>query len=77
MRIKINLLLFILIPFTISAQTIWENPNSEVYHYLNRLSQKGLIDFQNIIQPVSREQISGLLLTLHGFLFNRINVSVN
>ena len=64
MRIKINLLLFIIIPFTLTAQTIWENPNSEVYHYLNRLSQKGLIDFQNIIQPVSREQISDLLLTL-------------
>lgn len=64
MRIKITLLLFIIFPLTLPAQTIWENPNNEVYQYLNRLSQKGMIDFQNIIQPVSREKISDLLLTL-------------
>ncbi|MEN9599793.1 MAG: hypothetical protein RL596_2112 [Bacteroidota bacterium] len=46
------------------AQTVWENHRSEVYPYLYRLSQKGLIDFQDIIRPVSREQIAGLLMQL-------------
>ena len=59
MRIKLFLLL--LLPLTIKAQTVWENQNNEVYFYLNRLSQKGIIDFQNIIQPVSRQNISTLL----------------
>ncbi len=63
MRIKL-LLLIVLIPFTLAAQTVWENANSEVYPYLYRLSQKGLIDFQDIIQPVSRKQIAALLQEL-------------
>lgn len=61
---RIKLLLILLIPITLSAQTVWENENSEVSSYLNRLSQKGLIDFQNIIQPVSRQKISDLLIEL-------------
>lgn len=56
--------LSILLSQNLSAQTVWENANSEVYSYLNRLSQKGLIDFQDIIRPVSRTQITSLLLQL-------------
>lgn len=63
---RIKLLLFLIIPFTLTAQTIWENPQNEVYNYLNRLSQKGFIDFQDIIQPVSRQQITDALLQLTG-----------
>lgn len=61
---RIKLLLIVLIPFTLTAQTVWENVNSEVYPYLYRLSQKGLIDFQDIIQPVSRRQVAALLQEL-------------
>jgi hypothetical protein len=51
--------------FSVSySQTVWENHRSEVYPYLYRLSQKGLIDFSDIIRPVSREQIAGLLQQL-------------
>ncbi len=55
---------FAITSFHSNAQTIWENSNSEVYPYLYRLSQKGLIDFQDIIRPISRVQIGELLLQL-------------
>jgi len=54
MRIKFIWILFLY--STISAQTVWENSNSEIYPFLNRLSQKGLIDFQDLIRPVSRQK---------------------
>lgn len=47
-----------------NAQMIWENPNHEVYNYLNRLAAKGFIDFNDIIRPVSREVIAKHLLAL-------------
>ena len=62
MRIKFIWILFLCT--TLSAQSVWENSNSEIYPYLNRLSQKGLIDFQDIIRPVSRQKIANLLLEL-------------
>ncbi len=63
MRIKFLWIIFLC--SSLSAQTVWENPNSQVYPYLYRLSQKGVIDFQDIIRPVSREQITRLLLELN------------
>ncbi len=63
MRIKLLLLIF-LIAGTVSAQTVWENPNNEVYHFLYRFAQKGMIDFQDLIQPVSRNQIATALVQL-------------
>lgn len=50
--------------FNVQAQMVWENPNHEVYNYLNRLAAKGLIDFSDIIRPVSREVIAKHLLDL-------------
>ena len=47
-----------------NAQMVWENPNHEVYNYLNRLAAKGFIDFNDIIRPVSREIIAKHLLAL-------------
>ena len=39
------------------AQNIWENPNSQVYGYLNRMAQKGLIQFNDLIKPINRFDI--------------------
>jgi hypothetical protein len=58
---RIKFLWILLLCSSLSAQTVWENQNSEVYSYLYRLSQKGLIDFQDIIRPVSRIQIAAQL----------------
>jgi hypothetical protein len=63
---RIQFIWVLLFCSTLSAQTVWENPNSDVYPYLYRLSQKGLIDFQDIIRPVGRDQIAKLLLELEG-----------
>jgi hypothetical protein len=40
--------------FIANAQMVWENPNHEVYNYLNRLAAKGLVDFRDIIRPISQ-----------------------
>lgn len=45
-----------------NGQIVWENPNSEVYTFLERLAQKGIIEFDDIMKPVSRKLISEKLL---------------
>ena len=47
-----------------SAQTIFENNRSEVYPFLNRMAQKGLVQFDDIIQPVTRTHINQALVDL-------------
>ncbi len=39
------------------AQNIWENPNSQIYGYLNRMAQKGLIQVNDLIKPINRVDI--------------------
>ncbi len=39
------------------AQNIWENPNSQVYGYLNRMAQKGFIQVNDLIKPINRVDI--------------------
>lgn len=56
--------LFTLCTIGLHAQTIWENHRSDIYPYLYRMAQKGLIDFQDIVQPVSRLQIANALDSL-------------
>jgi len=41
----------------VRAQNIWENPNSQVYGYLNRMAQKGLIQLNDLIKPINRGDI--------------------
>ena len=48
----------------LQAQTVWENPETPVMGYLQRMAQKGKIDLQDIIQPISRKQIETALLEL-------------
>ena len=56
-----KLLLFCLFSCTfflnVRAQNIWENPNSQVYGYLNRMAQKGLIQLNDLIKPINRVDI--------------------
>ncbi len=49
---------------TLQAQTVWENSQSPVYNYLARMAQKGLIEFNDVIRPVSRTQMQQLLDSL-------------
>lgn len=58
------LLSFVLCSTYTMAQTVWENPNAAVYVYLSRMAQKGLVVFDDAIQPATREQITNALKTL-------------
>ncbi|WCT10602.1 capsule assembly Wzi family protein [Mucilaginibacter jinjuensis] len=56
-------ILLILLAFGLksNAQVVFENPNHPVYQFLARQAQKGNINFDDLIQPVSRKEISTLL----------------
>ena len=58
------LLLFLDFIGGIKSQTVFENHNSEVYHYLYRMAQKGLIRFDDNIRPLSRNYIEQCLDSL-------------
>lgn len=45
----------------IKAQTVYENHRNEVYNYLSRLAQKGLVVFDDHIRPLSRVYIGACL----------------
>ena len=50
-------LLFFQIQSTVLAQNIFENHRTEVYPYLSRMAQKGLVTIDDYIQPISRQAI--------------------
>ena len=50
--------------FSVKAQTVYENPNAKIYSYLNRMAAKGMIEFDDLIQPVSRDKITEALSTI-------------
>jgi len=65
--IKGPLILVICLVFTsfVSvAQVVYENPNNPVYKYLSRQAQKGNIEYNDLIQPISRRDIVSYLKTL-------------
>ncbi len=49
---------------TISSQVVYEPLNKDVYNYLNRVSQKGLIDYNDLIRPLPRTYIAQKLVNL-------------
>ena len=42
---------------SLQSQMVWENYQVEVYNYLGRLSQKGIIRFDDLILPLTRQYI--------------------
>ena len=46
------------------AQVVWENHTKEVYNYLSRMAQKGVINFDDNIRPLSRKYIADCLDSL-------------
>lgn len=51
-------------PQLLCAQVAWENHTKEVYPYLSRMAQKGIIRFDDNIRPLSRKYIAGCLDSL-------------
>lgn len=57
-------LVFTLFTNRLVAQVVWENQNSEVYHFLYRMAQKGLIRYDDNIRPQSRAYLAACLDSL-------------
>ncbi|MBC7891970.1 MAG: hypothetical protein H7Y12_07165, partial [Sphingobacteriaceae bacterium] len=55
------LLLFCFTPLLLVAQTVYEPTQRDVYNFLTRLSNKGILVFNDQIRPVSRTYIEALL----------------
>lgn len=69
--IKGQIILFTFLVLTsvaASAQVVYENPNNPIYKYLSRQAQKGNIEYNDLIQPISRRDIAGYLQTLQSHL---------
>jgi hypothetical protein len=64
MKKSLFLYLMILAVQTATAQTIFENHRSEVYNYLYRMAQKGVIRFDDQIRPIPRAYIAACLDSL-------------
>ena len=45
----------------LKAQAVYENHHAEIYNYLARMAQKGIIDFEDHIRPLSRNYLSDCL----------------
>ena len=55
-------LLVIFVLTTLKAQIVHEQLSNDIYLYLERLSQKGILEFDDLVKPVSRKYISGKLI---------------
>lgn len=53
-----------LLPVKLGAQVVWEYHKKEVYNYLARMAQKGVISFDDNIKPLSRKYIADCLDSL-------------
>ena len=58
----------------VHAQIVWQTPGSEVYKFLSRQAQKGNINFEDVVQPVSRKAIAMHLATLQDSVTNLSSV---
>lgn len=63
-KIFASLLFACILFFQLNAQTVFENHNSEVYQFLGRMSQKGLVEFNDLILPLDRNTITKSLIEL-------------
>ena len=55
---------FLLFTSASSSQTVFEPIHSDVYNFLDLMAQKGLIEFHDVVRPVSREYIAEKLQQL-------------
>lgn len=45
----------------LNAQAVYENHHAEIYNYLGRMAQKGIINFEDHIRPLSRDYLNACL----------------
>lgn len=68
--ISFNFLFILFLTLSLSsiafAQTVFEPINSNVYDFLDRMAQKGVVQFSDVVRPVSRMYIAKKLLEVRG-----------
>lgn len=76
MRIKLYLLLIlnVFIFQNLNAQIVFENINTGVYEFLDRMSQKGHINYHDIIKPLNRTYIYKVLNDLKSIDSNLLDI---
>jgi len=62
MKIKFLVIIFFLICLKVSAQTVYEPVNSDLYPLLERIFIKGAIEYHSEIRPIPRKEIAEYLL---------------
>jgi len=62
MKIIYMLFCFLFFISSASSQIVYEPLYHDVYNFLDRLSQKGIIDFADLVKPVSKKYISEKLI---------------
>ena len=62
MKIRFILSILFLFIFNLSAQTVYEPVNSDIYPLLERLFINGAIEYHSEIKPIPRKEICGYLL---------------
>jgi hypothetical protein len=48
----------------LSSQIIWEDNRSMIYPFLDRMADKGVIELNDVVQPISHQQIISCLDSL-------------
>src|SRR5664280_2328637 len=61
LRTGLLVLSFLTFHSFISAQTVYEPVGNDIYSFLNLMAQKGIIEFNDQIKPVSRKYIAQML----------------
>jgi len=62
----VGLLLLVLAPVLLRAQAVFEPTYRDVYNFLTRLANKGVVRFDDQIRPVTRTYIADLLAEVEG-----------
>jgi hypothetical protein len=62
MKIKLTFFWLLILTYFLSAQIVYEPLNKNVYSYLERLSDKGIIEFTDLVKPLSKKYISEKLI---------------
>jgi len=62
MKITLTILLILIIFYPLRSQIVYEPLYKDVYPYLERLSHKGIIEFTDLVKPLSKKYIAEKLI---------------
>src|SRR4051812_9025739 len=61
MKFKLVFALAVFFSVNVYSQAVYERHSNEVYNYLGRLAQKGLVDFDDLIRPLTKAYLKDCL----------------